>query len=242
MCGIVGYIGHRQAYPILIKGLQRLEYRGYDSAGIALLDDDIMNYKRKGKVADLEQFCKGKNIKSTIGIGHTRWATHGVPNDVNAHPHYSQDKSISIIHNGIIENYASIKKTLETEGYVFTSQTDTEVLPHLFNKYLKKGYDFLQAGRLVLKDIKGAFAFVAICLDFPDQLFVSRNSSPLTIGLGEGSNFVGSDAQSINHLTNKIIYLEDGDYALIKVNNIEIFDKNSNNCLLYTSPSPRDRG
>ena len=108
MCGIVGYIGHRQAYPILIKGLQRLEYRGYDSAGIALLDDDIMNYKRKGKVADLEQFCKGKNIKSTIGIGHTRWATHGVPNDVNAHPHYSQDKSISIIHNGIIENLSLI--------------------------------------------------------------------------------------------------------------------------------------
>ena len=138
MCGIVGYIGHRNAYQILIKGLQRLEYRGYDSAGISLLSDEIMNYKKKGKVADLELYCEDKNKISTIGIGHTRWATHGVPNDVNAHPHYTNDKSISIIHNGIIENYESIKKALLKRGHQFESDTDTEVLVHLIEEIQKK--------------------------------------------------------------------------------------------------------
>ena len=160
-----------------------------------------------------------------MALGHTRWATHGNISVENAHPLISEDK-VAVVHNGIIENYEILKKNLISEGYVFKSQTDTEVLPHLFMKYIKLGNDFLQAGRLVLQDIKGAFAFVAISLDFPNQLFVSRNSSPLAIGLGEKSNFVGSDAHSIDHLTQKVIYLEDGDHALIKLDEIEIFNKN----------------
>ena len=233
MCGVVGIIGKKNASSLVLEGLKKLEYRGYDSAGIAsFYQKSIQVAKSEGKLVNLinkvNDLAKDNLYYDTsIALGHTRWATHGNINIKNAHPLTSENR-VAVVHNGIIENYASIKKTLESEGYVFTSQTDTEVLPHLFTKYLKKGHDFLQAGRLVLKDIKGAFAFVAICLDFPDQLFVSRNSSPLAIGLGEGSNFVGSDAQSINHLTNKIIYLEDGDYALIQINNIEIFDKNSN--------------
>ena len=233
MCGVVGIIGKKNASSLVLEGLKKLEYRGYDSAGIAsFYQKSIQVAKSEGKLVNLinkvNDLTKDDLYYDTsIALGHTRWATHGNINIKNAHPLTSENR-VAVVHNGIIENYSSIKKTLESEGYVFTSQTDTEVLPHLFNKYLKKGHDFLQAGRLVLKDIRGAFAFVAICLDFPDQLFVSRNSSPLAIGLGEGSNFVGSDAQSINHLTNKIMYLEDGDYALIKVNNIQIFDKDSN--------------
>ena len=233
MCGVVGIIGKKKASSLVLEGLKKLEYRGYDSAGIASFHQkSIQVAKSEGKLVNLinkvNDLTKDNLYYDTsIALGHTRWATHGNINIKNAHPLTSENR-VAVVHNGIIENYDSIKKTLETEGYVFVSQTDTEVLPHLFTKYLKNGHDFLQAGRLVLKDIKGAFAFVAICLDFPDQLFVSRNSSPLAIGLGEGSNFVGSDAQSINHLTNKIIYLEDGDYALIHINNIEVFDKNSN--------------
>ena len=159
MCGIVGYIGHRNAYPILIKGLQRLEYRGYDSAGISLLGEEIMNYKKKGKVADLELYCEDKNKISTIGIGHTRWATHGVPNDVNAHPHYTNDKSISIIHNGIIENYESIKKALLKRGHQFESDTDTEVLVHLIEDIQKKNnISLFDSVRLALNEVVGAYA------------------------------------------------------------------------------------
>ena len=234
MCGVVGVIGKQGAISLVIEGLKKLEYRGYDSAGIASLNQDsIQVIKSEGKLINLinkvNNFTKEKSYYDTsIALGHTRWATHGSININNAHPLVSENK-VAVVHNGIIENYAIIKQKLETEGYVFISDTDTEVLPHLFNKYLKMGNDFLQAGKLVLKDIRGAFAFVAVCLDFPDQLFVSRNSSPLAIGLGEEANFVGSDAQSINHLTQKIIYLEDGDYGLIKINGIEIFDKYSNN-------------
>ena len=234
MCGVVGVIGKQGASSLVIEGLKKLEYRGYDSAGIASLNQDsIQVIKSEGKLINLinkvNNFTKEKSYYDTsIALGHTRWATHGSININNAHPLVSENK-VAVVHNGIIENYAIIKQKLETEGYVFISDTDTEVLPHLFNKYLKMGNDFLKAGKLVLKDIRGAFAFVAVCLDFPDQLFVSRNSSPLAIGLGEEANFVGSDAQSINHLTQKIIYLEDGDYGLIKINGIEIFDKYSNN-------------
>ena len=175
MCGIVGYIGYRQAYPILIKGLQRLEYRGYDSAGIALLDGDIMNYKRKGKVADLEQFCESKNIKSTIGIGHTRWATHGIPNDVNAHPHYTQDKSISIIHNGIIENYESIKKALQKRGHQFDSETDTEVLVHLIEEIQKnENTSLFESVRLALNEVVGAYAIAVISNENTDEVIVAK--------------------------------------------------------------------
>ena len=232
MCGVVGIIGKVEASSLVIEGLKKLEYRGYDSAGIASFNHKSMQVvKSEGKLVNLINKLNDLTTNNlyhdtSIALGHTRWATHGNININNAHPLISQNR-VAVVHNGIIENYATIKKRLEAEGFIFTSETDTEVIPHLFTKYLKMGNDFFQAGKLVLEDIKGAFAFVAICLDFPDQLFVSRNSSPLAIGLGEGANFVGSDAQSISHLTQKIIYLEDGDYALIKTNNISIFDKNS---------------
>ena len=232
MCGVVGIIGKVEASSLVIEGLKKLEYRGYDSAGIASFNHKSMQVvKSEGKLVNLINKLNDLTTNNlyhdtSIALGHTRWATHGNININNAHPLISQNR-VAVVHNGIIENYATIKKRLEAEGFIFTSETDTEVIPHLFTKYLKMGNDFFQAGKLVLEDIKGAFAFVAICLDFPDQLFVSRNSSPLAIGLGEGANFVGSDAQSISHLTQKIIYLEDGDYALIKTNDISIFDKNS---------------
>ena len=218
MCGIVGYIGHRQAYPILIKGLQRLEYRGYDSAGIALLDDDIMNYKRKGKVADLEQFCKGKNIKSTIGIGHTRWATHGVPNDVNAHPHYSQDKSISIIHNGIIENYESIKKALQKRGHQFESETDTEVLVHLIEEIQKnENTSLFESVRLALNEVVGAYAIAVISNVNTDEIIVAKKGSPLVVGIGENEFFIASDATPIVEYTKEVVYLEEGEVARLSL-------------------------
>ena len=234
MCGVVGVIGKKKASSLVIEGLKKLEYRGYDSAGIASFNQEsIQVVKSEGKLLNLinklNELTKDNSYHdSSIALGHTRWATHGNININNAHPLMSENR-VAVVHNGIIENYAILKKKLVSEGFVFISDTDTEVLPHLFTKYIKMGNNFLQAGKLVLKDIKGAFAFVAICIDFPDQLFVSRNSSPLAIGLGEGANFVGSDAQSINHLTQKIIYLEDGDYALIRINDVQIFDKNSSN-------------
>ena len=234
MCGVVGVIGKQDASSCVIEGLKKLEYRGYDSAGIASFNQGcIQLVKSEGKLINLINKVRDLTIDklyfdTSIALGHTRWATHGSININNAHPLTSENR-VAVVHNGIIEHYSLFKKKLESEGYVFTSETDTEVLPHLFAKYIKMGNNFLEAGKLVLSDIKGAFAFVAICIDFPDQIFASRNSSPLAIGLGEGSNFVGSDAQSINHLTQKIIYLEDGDYALIKVNGVEIFDKYSKN-------------
>ena len=218
MCGIVGYIGHRQAYPILIKGLQRLEYRGYDSAGIALLDGDIMNYKRKGKVADLEDFCKDKNITSSIGIGHTRWATHGVPNDVNAHPHYSKDKSISIIHNGIIENYESIKKALIKRGHQFESDTDTEVLVHLIEEIQKKeNTSLFESVRLALNEVVGAYAIAVIANDITDEIIVAKKGSPLVVGVGEGEFFIASDATPIIEYTKEVVYLEEGEVARLSL-------------------------
>ena len=218
MCGIVGYLGHRQAYPILIKGLQRLEYRGYDSAGIALLDGDIMNYKRKGKVADLEDFCKDKNITSSIGIGHTRWATHGVPNDVNAHPHYSQDKSISIIHNGIIENYESIKKALTKRGHQFESDTDTEVLVHLIEEIQKKeNTSLFESVRLALNEVVGAYAIAVIANDITDEIIVAKKGSPLVVGVGEGEFFIASDATPIIEYTKEVVYLEEGEVARLSL-------------------------
>ncbi len=233
MCGVVGVIGKKSASSLVIEGLKKLEYRGYDSAGIASFKEGaIQTVKSEGKLDNLinkvnKLIKEEKYFDTCIALGHTRWATHGNININNAHPLISENR-VAVVHNGIIENFSAIKKDLISEGYFFKSDTDTEVIPHLFVKYIKMGNDLLEAGKLVLKDIKGAFAFVAISLDFPNQLFVSRNSSPLAVGIGEGANFVGSDAQSINHLTQKIIYLEDGDYALIKINDIQIYDKNSN--------------
>lgn len=212
MCGIVGYIGYREAYPILIKGLKRLEYRGYDSAGVALLnkDSNLSVYKSKGKVKNLEQYCEGKDISGTIGIAHTRWATHGEPNDVNAHPHYSQTENIALIHNGIIENYLTIKKLLIKEGYSFKSETDTEVLVQAI-EYIKKRYDLplFEAVKRTLRFVIGAYAIGVIERNNPDVLVAARKGSPLIVGIGEGEFFLGSDATPIIEYTSEVIYLND---------------------------------
>ena len=233
MCGVVAVIGKESASSLVIEGLKKLEYRGYDSAGIASIDNNQLQViKSEGKLKNLiekvELAIQNKAYNDTkIAIGHTRWATHGNINIKNAHPLISENR-VAVVHNGIIENYSQLKENLISNDYIFSSVTDTEVIPHLFTKYIKEGNNLLQAGKLVLKDIKGAFAFIAMSVDFPEQLFVSRNSSPIAIGLGEYSNFVGSDAQSIAHLTKKIIYLEDGDYALLTNNNVNIYDNGSN--------------
>lgn len=212
MCGIVGYIGYREAYPILIKGLKRLEYRGYDSAGVALLnkDSNLSVYKSKGKVKNLEQYCEGKDISGTIGIAHTRWATHGEPNDVNAHPHYSQTENIALIHNGIIENYLTIKKLLIKEGYSFKSETDTEVLVQAI-EYIKKRYNLslFDAVKRTLRFVIGAYAIGVIERNNPDVLVAARKGSPLIVGVGEGEFFLGSDATPIIEYTSEVIYLND---------------------------------
>ncbi|HTA62806.1 MAG TPA: glutamine--fructose-6-phosphate transaminase (isomerizing) [Bacteroidia bacterium] len=221
MCGIVGYIGERQAYPILIKGLHRLEYRGYDSAGVAMIagDKKLNVYKCKGKVSDLEKFSEGKDKSGNIGIGHTRWATHGEPNDVNAHPHYSQSGDIVLLHNGIIENYASIKENLEKRGHTFRSQTDTEVLVHLIEDIKEK--DNLKLGHAViaaLKQVVGAYAIVVLDKNNPNELVVAKKGSPLVIGVGEGEFFVASDASPIIEYTKNVVYLDDEQVGIIKRN------------------------
>jgi glucosamine--fructose-6-phosphate aminotransferase (isomerizing) len=221
MCGIVGYIGHRQAYDILIKGLKRLEYRGYDSAGIALSDSDYRVYKCKGKVSDLEEQTKGKNIVGNIGMGHTRWATHGEPNDSNAHPHKSMNGKFVIIHNGIIENYGKLKQGLEKEGYIFESETDTEVLANLIEFYYinnrKNGDSFTpeDAVRAALNMVEGAYGLVILCEDNPGQMIAARKGSPLVIGIGKDEYFIASDATPIIEYTNSVIYLNDDDIAVI---------------------------
>ena len=221
MCGIVGYIGHREAYPIILKGLKRLEYRGYDSAGIALYDgNEIKLSKTKGKVADLEQRLE-KEIPTTgkLGIGHTRWATHGVPNDVNSHPHYSNSGNLVIIHNGIIENYESLKKELINRGYTFKSDTDTEVLVNLIedvmtNQNLKLG----KAVQIALNQVVGAYAIVVFDKNKPNELVVAKLGSPLAIGIGEDEFFVASDASPFIEFTKNAIYLEDEEMAIIRLN------------------------
>ena len=234
MCGVVAIVGQSSASHLVLEGLKKLEYRGYDSAGIAsLYNNKLQILKSEGKLVNLiDKFDLSIENKSyldtNVAIGHTRWATHGNANIKNAHPLVSENK-VAVVHNGIIENYDQLKQQLILEGFSFVSLTDTEVIPHLFSKYIKLGNDLLESGKLVLNDIEGAFAFVAMSSDFPEQLFVSRNSSPIAIGLGENSNFIGSDAQSLAHLTNKIIYLEDGDFGLIKSTGINIFDIFSNN-------------
>jgi glucosamine--fructose-6-phosphate aminotransferase (isomerizing) len=209
MCGIVGYIGKQQAYPILIKGLQRLEYRGYDSAGIALLHNDKLNvYKAKGKVSDLIHVAENKDIEGTIGIAHTRWATHGEPNQVNAHPHYSQSAELAIIHNGIIENYAVLKEGLKEHGYTFSSETDTEVLIQLI-EYIKKSnkVDLTTAVQLALNEVIGAYAIAVIEKGKPDLLVAARKGSPLVVGIGEDEFFLASDATPIVEFTNRVVYI-----------------------------------
>lgn len=216
MCGIVGYIGNRTAYPIIIKGLQRLEYRGYDSAGIALLDEEMNLYKCKGKVRDLEQITKGQPIDGCIGMGHTRWATHGAPNDANAHPHKSMNGKFVIIHNGIIENYTFHKRRLEEKGYIFKSETDTEVLANLIEEvYLENGCSAEKAVRSALNMVIGAYGLVVMCVDEPDKIIGSRVGSPLVLGVGDGEYFLASDATPIVEYTDRMIYMNDGEMVII---------------------------
>jgi glutamine---fructose-6-phosphate transaminase (isomerizing) len=218
MCGIVAYIGKRQAYPIIVKGLHRLEYRGYDSAGVALIEDQQLNvYKKAGKVKDLEDFAKDKNIAGTTGMGHTRWATHGEPNDRNAHPHCSESGNLCIIHNGIIENYASIKEELINRGHTFKSDTDTEVLIHLIEDIQKnEGFDVEEAVRVALGGVVGAYAIVVLSRNNPDKLIAARKGSPIVVGIGKDEYFVASDATPIVEYTKNVIYLNDGEVAIIK--------------------------
>ena len=219
MCGIVGYIGKREAYPILIKGLQRLEYRGYDSAGVALLNakGDLSVYKTKGKVSDLEAYCADKDITGSVGIAHTRWATHGEPSSRNAHPHYSESKNLAIIHNGIIENYAGLKEKLTKAGVKFVSDTDTEVLVQ-FVEYVmvKKNVDMLTAVQLVLHEVIGAYAIALVDKRNPDTIIAARKQSPLVVGIGKDEFFLGSDASPIIEYTDQVVYLEDGNIAVLK--------------------------
>ena len=224
MCGIVAYVGSREAYPLIIKGLKRLEYRGYDSSGVALMEDSELNiYKKKGKVSDLEGQLNGKQLKSTIGIGHTRWATHGEPNDVNAHPHFSNDHKLAIIHNGIIENYASIKQNLLNKGHVFHSATDTEVLIHFIEDIQNEtGKSLEEAVRLALLEVVGAYAIVIMSVDFPDQLIAARKGSPLVIGIGEDEFFFASDATPIIEYTKDVVYLDDYEVAVIRDGKLSI--------------------
>ena len=220
MCGIVGYLGKREAYPILIKGLKRLEYRGYDSAGVALIDreDNLNVYKTKGKVADLEAFCADKNTSGSVGIAHTRWATHGEPSSVNAHPHYSSSKNLAIIHNGIIENYAEIKRNLIAKGVMFQSETDTEVLVQLIEYVqVKKNLDTLTAVQVALHQVIGAYAIALLDRREPNQIIAARKQSPLVVGIGKDEFFLGSDASPIVEFTDKVVYLEDGNIAVMRL-------------------------
>lgn len=220
MCGIVGYIGKQQAYPILIKGLRRLEYRGYDSAGVALINDkcDLNVYKTKGKVDNLTEYCSDKDVSGCIGIAHTRWATHGEPSARNAHPHYSQSHNLAIIHNGIIENYADIKAKLIDKGVEFKSDTDTEVLVQLVEYIMqKKGITLLEAVQVALYQVIGAYAIAIVDKRDPSQIIAARKQSPLVVGIGKDEFFLGSDASPIIEYTDKVVYLEDGMIAVIRL-------------------------
>ncbi|MDR3693433.1 glutamine--fructose-6-phosphate transaminase (isomerizing) [Mucilaginibacter sp.] len=223
MCGIVGYIGFRDAYPIIIKGLHRLEYRGYDSAGISLFDKGLKVYKKAGKVSDLENFVKDIDLHGSMGMGHTRWATHGAPSDRNSHPHSSGNRKLTIIHNGIIENYGPIKETLTSKGHIFKSDTDTEVLIHLVEDIQNEtGFDLRESVRVALTKIIGAYAIVIMSDDEPDLLIAARKGSPMVIGVGKGEYFIASDATPIVEYTKNVIYLNDNEVAYISRENLLI--------------------
>ena len=223
MCGIVAYLGHRQACPIILKGLHRLEYRGYDSAGVALLNGDLTVYKKKGKVSDLEAYIAQKDTHANVGMGHTRWATHGEPNDENAHPHFSTSERIAIIHNGIIENYAALKTHLQQQGHVFHSDTDTEVFVNLIEEIQKQNICSLEeAVRLALHEVVGAYAIVVLSKDAPNQLIAARKGSPMVIGIGDGEFFIASDATPIIEYTNEVVYVNDYEIVVIRDGQLEI--------------------
>ncbi len=229
MCGIVGYVGHREAYPIVLKGLKRLEYRGYDSSGVALLNNGKLNvYKKKGKVAEMEEDTVGKDVQSHIGIGHTRWATHGEPSDRNAHPHLSQSGELAMIHKGIIENYAHIKQELITKGYTFKSDTDTEVLLNFIEDIkINNNCSLEEALRIALKRIVGAYCILLISKDDPETILAARKGSPLVIGIGKGEHFLASDASPIIEYTKEVVYVNDYELAIMKAD--ELILKNLGN-------------
>jgi glutamine---fructose-6-phosphate transaminase (isomerizing) len=224
MCGIVAYVGHREAAPLIVKGLKRLEYRGYDSSGIAVINKEgLVSFKKKGKVSELEHLLEGKDSKSTIGIGHTRWATHGEPNDVNAHPHLSNSGRLAIIHNGIIENYDTIKQVLSKKGYTFKSQTDTEVLVNFIEEIqINKNCELAEAVRLALKEVVGAYAIVIIDKTKPKELVAARKGSPLVIGVGKDEYFFASDATPIIEYTKEVVYLDDLEVAVVNQDGLKI--------------------
>lgn len=229
MCGIIGYIGTKKAKPILINGLLRLEYRGYDSAGIATIEKDgIKVIKEKGRIANLDAMDGINELEGTIGIGHTRWATHGKPSAVNSHPHYDNDKLFAVVHNGIIENYHELRKFLEDNGYTFLSDTDTEVIPNLINYYYKKDKDFLKAVKLACDELKGSFALEILCKYYPDNMIVVRQDSPLVIGRGLNENYISSDIPAILSFTKDFYFLNDREFAVLSRDNIDFYDNNLN--------------
>lgn len=229
MCGIVGYIGEKNCVPILINGLKRLEYRGYDSAGIGILDKNrSIVVKQKGKVSLLEEKVEQLDLESQIGIGHTRWATHGIPNEQNAHPHTNSDETLFLIHNGIIENYQVLKKGLMNIGYKFNSETDSEVVVHLIDNFIKRGYDLTRAVQLALNEVEGTYGLAIVYSNEPDKIVAARKGSPLVVGIGENENFIASDVSAILAHTKQVIYLEDGEVAVIKKDSFHaktIYDK-----------------
>ncbi|MGV8017171.1 MAG: glutamine--fructose-6-phosphate transaminase (isomerizing) [Ignavibacteria bacterium] len=224
MCGIVGYIGRKNSLPIIIDGLKRLEYRGYDSAGVSIVkkDKSIISYKKAGKVDEMNNSIDKDAFTGNIGIGHTRWATHGVPNDTNAHPHSDMYGNIMIVHNGIIENYKYIKTKLLEEGYKFTTDTDTEVLANLMNYYFKQTNEFEKAVRLALNDVEGTYGIACLCAEEPDKIIIARNGSPLLIGIGNDETIVSSDASAVINHTRNVVYLEEGDMAIIRENGFKM--------------------
>lgn len=229
MCGIIGYIGTKKAKPILINGLLRLEYRGYDSAGIATVEKDgIKVIKEKGRIANLDAMDGINDLEGTIGIGHTRWATHGKPSAINSHPHYDNDKLFAVVHNGIIENYHDLRKFLEDNGYTFLSDTDTEVIPNLINFYYKKENDFLKAVKIACDDLKGSFALEILCKYYPDNMIVVRQDSPLVIGRGLDENYISSDIPAILSFTKDFYFLNDREFAVLSRDNIDFYDNELN--------------
>lgn len=229
MCGIIGYIGTKKAKPILINGLLRLEYRGYDSAGIATVEKDgIKVIKEKGRIANLDAMDGISDLEGTIGIGHTRWATHGKPSAINSHPHYDNEKLFAVVHNGIIENYHELRKFLEDNGYTFLSDTDTEVIPNLINFYYKKENDFLKAVKLACDDLKGSFALEILCKYYPDNMIVVRQDSPLVIGRGLDENYISSDIPAILSFTKDFYFLNDREFAVLSRDNIDFYDNELN--------------
>ena len=234
MCGIVGYVGYKQATPILIDALKKLEYRGYDSSGIAVCNpdnEDIIVRKAKGALKMLEERIASETIKGSLGIGHTRWATHGEPSDVNAHPHTNVSGTIAVVHNGIIENYIRLKEWLQSKGIVFRSQTDTEVVAHIINYYYEKDHDIFSAVMKALRKLEGSYALGVLCRDYPDRIIVARKDSPLVIGLGKGENFIASDVPALLEYTREVYFLNQKEVAVLYVDHVDLFNEHGEKVL-----------